>query len=351
MPPAHPGRAGAPASAPIQKIVVVLQENHTFDNYFGTYPGADGTLGKPICLPNSAGATACTKPYRNPSPVPVSLSHTWQSAHASYDGGKMDAFVYAEGNPGTMAYFDRTILPRYWAIADQYVLCQRYFTSAMTESAPNHLFLVAGTAGGLRDDTVPATLAFPPVFAGLDQAKASWKVYGFTSWYKSFGYIQKTAGAAAKFASGTEFAQDIKDGTLADVSWVIGAPGGTEHPPEDVRVGQNSVADGIVNAIGSSPYWSSVAIFVTWDDYGGFYDHVAPPQVDSEGYGFRVPCLVVSPYARKGFLDPTVNDHTSILKFIEQRYGLASLSTRDAAANGLGEAFDFSSAPRPFVPI
>ncbi|MDG6939019.1 MAG: hypothetical protein JRN39_01260, partial [Nitrososphaerota archaeon] len=137
---------------------------------------------------------------------------------------------------------------------------------------------------------------------------------------------------------------------LAQVSWVIGAPGGDEHPPKNVQAGQDSVAGDIVNKVGASAYWNSVAIFVTWDDYGGFYDHVPPKQVDEYGYGFRVPCLVISPYSKKGFVDTAVNDHTSILRFIETRYGLPPLSTRDAAANGMMEAFDFAK-PRPFTPI
>ena len=111
------------------------------------------------------------------------------------------------------------------------------------------------------------------------------------------------------------------------------------------------MANDVVNGLGHSSYWNSLAIFITWDDYGGFYDHVAPPQVDQYGYGFRVPCLVISPYARQGFLDSTVNDHTSILKFVEARFGLNSLSARDAAANNFSEAFDFSKPARAFVPI
>ncbi len=348
-PPATGG--GAPGAAPISKIVVVLQENHTFDNYFGTYPGADGTAGRSLRLPASPGGPPVVAPSPSASPAPADLNHNWLAAHADFDGGKMDGFVYSEGSPETMVYFDRTDLPHYWAAADQYVLCDRYFTSAMTESAPNHLYLIAGTAGGLQDDHVPATLEFPPIFAALDAQGISWKVYGFTRWYESFGYVQQHPSTRSRFAPASSFSVDLAAGALADVTWIIGAPGGSEHPPQDVRVGAGSVANDILNPLGRSPYWGSLAAFVTWDDYGGFYDHVAPPQVDPVGYGFRVPCLVVSPFARPGFLDHTTNDHTSILKFIETRYGLPPLSARDAAANDLAEAFDFASPPRPFQPI
>lgn len=343
--------AGGPGRSPISKIVVVLQENHTFDNYFGTYPAADGTLGKGLRLPISQGGPPAAGPTHSTSLTPVELNHNWNAAHADYDAGKMDGFVYTEGNEATLAYFDRSDLPRYWAAADNYVLCDRYFTSAMTESLPNHLFLVAGTCGGIIDDHIPATLPFPPIFAQLDAHGVSWKVYGFTNYYEKFGYVQQTPGAKANFFPGSRFATDLASGTLADVTWIIGAPGGSEHPPANVQTGQNGVADGVINALGKSPYWPTLALFVTWDDYGGFYDHVPPPQVDAFGYGFRVPCLVISPYARAGWVDHTVNDHTSILKFVEAQYSLNSLSTRDALANNLSEAFDFTTPPRSFVPV
>lgn len=335
----------------ISKIVVVLQENHTFDNYFGTYAGVNGTLGKGIRLPSTPGGAPSVPPTHSPTLAPTDLTHSWDSAHADYDGGRMDGFVYSEGSPITMDYFDGSDIPRYWALAKDYVLCEQYYTSVMTESLPNHLYLVAAQCGGIQNDTIPATLPFPPIFEEMDAAGIGWKVYGNTSWYAQFAYVQQHPSARARLVAGSEFTSDLAAGTLPDVSWIIGAPGGDEHPPANVQVGQDSVVNGIVNALGQSPLWPGLAIFITWDCYGGFYDHVAPPQVDAYGYGFRVPCLIVSPYARSGFIDSAVNDHTSILKFVERRYGLAPLSTRDAAANDLGEAFDFTAPPRKFTPI
>ncbi|MCI4362916.1 MAG: alkaline phosphatase family protein [Thermoplasmata archaeon] len=349
--PARLGPASPSPPSPIDRVVVVLQENHTYDNYFGTYARGDGTAGKGIRVPAVAGGPPTVAPSHSPTLKPVDLNHNWNSAHADFNSGAMDGFVYSEGSPTTMAYFDGSDLPHYWAAADRYVLCDRYFTSAMTESAPNHLFLVAGNCGGLRDDRVPARLPFPPVFQSLDAVGVSWKVYGFTTWLERFAYIQDHPAAKSKFATARQFSADLRSGALPSVSWIIGAPGGTEHPPQNVQAGQDSVATDVVNALGTSPYWPGVAVFVTWDDFGGFYDHVAPPAVDAFGYGFRVPCLVVSPYARNGFIDHVVNDHTSILKFIETRFGLAPLSTRDAAANDFVEAFDLSSPPRPFAAI
>ncbi|HEV2390117.1 MAG TPA: alkaline phosphatase family protein, partial [Nitrososphaerales archaeon] len=227
-----------------------------------------------------------------------------------------------------------------------------FFTSVMSESLPNHLSLVAGTCGGITNDKVPKTITFPPIFQQLDQKGVSWKVYSTTtSWLKNFAYVQSSPTAKANFLPASQFVKDVKNNALSQVSWVIGAPGGNEHPPASVTVGQDSVADDIVNNLGGSAYWGSAAIFVTWDDFGGFYDHVPPPQVDQYGYGFRVPCLVISPFAKQGYFDSATNDHTSILKFVEDRFGLSPLSTRDAAANNMAEAFDFTQQPRAFEPI
>ena len=340
------------ALSAIKNVVVVFQENHTFDNYFGTYPGAEGTAGKSLCLPQTPGSTNCVAPFHDSSLTPVDMSHNWNTAHKDYDGGKMDGFVYSEGNRETMGYYDRGDLPHYWKAAQQYVLCDRFFTSVMSESLPNHLHLVAGTAGGIIDDKVPATLNFPPIFEQLDQHGISWKVYSSsTTWLKNFAYVQNSPTAKAKFASAGAFTTDVQKGNLSQVSWIIGAAGGSEHPPENVQTGENYVANSIVNNLGTSEYWDSIAMFLTWDDFGGFFDHVAPPQVDKYGYGFRVPCLVISPYAKAGLVDSMINDHTSILKFIEDLYGLTPLSTRDAAANNMAEAFDFSQPVRAFQPI
>ena len=346
-------RAAVPAFAAIKNIVIVFQENHTFDNYFGTFPGADGTAGSGICLPQKKGGTTpCVAPFHSATVTPVDMNHTWASAHADYDGGKMDGFVYSEGDQATMCYFDGTDISRYWKAAQQYVLCDGYFTSVMSESLPNHLSLVAGTCGGIINDSVPRTISFPPIFQQLDQSGISWKVYSdTTSWFESFAYVQSSPGAKANFVPASSFAKDVQSGALSQVSWIIGAAGGDEHPPSNVQQGMDGVADGIVNAVGASKYWGGAAIFVTWDDYGGFYDHVPPPQVDEYGYGFRVPCLVVSPYAKAGFVDSATNDHTSILKFVEDRFGLTPLSTRDAAANDMAEAFDFAQPARAFEPI
>ncbi len=223
---AQTGSGGANNLGRIKNIVVVLQENHTFDNYFGAFPGVDGTAGRNICLPVSSGSAGCKGPFHSKTLTPADLNHNWSSAHDDYDGGKMDGFIYSEGSEGTMCYFDGSDLPHYWNAASEYVLCERYFTSVMSESAPNHLCLVAGTSGGIINDRVPPSLTFPPIFEQLDSKGISWKVYGFTKWYKSFEYVQAAGGLQSNFSAATEFMSDVKSGSLADVSWIIGAPGG-----------------------------------------------------------------------------------------------------------------------------
>ncbi|MCI4330833.1 MAG: hypothetical protein L3K19_03165 [Thermoplasmata archaeon] len=345
--------AAVPGAWPISSIVIVFQENHTYDNYFGTYPRGDGTSGKPIALPAVPGGPPSVTPFHASNPPSSDLNHSWPTAHADYDGGKMDGFVYAERTSETMGVYYGSDIPRYFAAADEYVLCDRYFSSVMSQSAPNHLHLLAGTAGGLLDNHVPATLPFPPIFEQLDAKNVSWGLYSdYTNWYTSFDYVQRNAPARARIRSAAQFEKDLAGGSLPQVSWIMGAGhNATEHPTEDITVGETLVADQIVNPIGRSGYWKGVAIFITWDDYGGRYDHVAPPVVDQWGYGFRVPCLVVSPYARPAFIDSTVHDHTSILRFVENQYGLTPLSTRDRNADDMTSAFDFTVPGRPFVPI
>jgi phospholipase C len=334
----------------ISNIVVFFQENHTFDCYFGAYPGVDGTLGKNICLPQSAGSAKCVTPFHLTNLGPPDMKHGWDQAHADFDGGKMDAFVYDENGSQTMGYYDGQDIPHYWTAAKNYVLCERYFSSVMSQSAPNHLHLFAGTAGGIISNILPPTLNFPPIFQQLDGKGITWRVYGSTQWFEKFAYVQANPSLKANFHTAAEFQKDLSSNNLANVSWVIGSPGGSEHPPEDIQKGEESVAN-LINMIGASKYWPSTAMFLTWDDYGGWYDHVPPPQVDAYGYGFRVPCIVVSPYSGKGLAYDKTCDHTSILKFIETRYGLNPLSSRDASADDMTGAFDFTQPARQFVTI
>jgi len=336
---------------PIQHVVVIVQENHSFDHYFGIYPGASG-LPPGVALPAKPNGTASVKPFPLNSGVPPGdICHSWGCAHAEFDGGKMDSFVYTAASVMTMGYFDYHQIPYYWDYASQYVLMDNYFSSVAGPSLPNHLYLVAGQSGGIVTNDRPATLRFPSILDELQTSGVSWGYYAqvyASGWnplpiFKSLitnDSLMKGIGDTSTFPS------DIVAGTLPSVSWVMPQDEKvSEHPPQNVTAGQDWVV-GLVDQIMRSQYWWSTAVFITWDDYGGWYDHVPPPQVDKYGYGFRVPCLIVSPCAKRGFIDPTLADHSSILKFIETLFNLQPLAARDAAASNLMEAFDFSQKAR-----
>jgi len=263
----------------------------------------------------------------------------------------MDGFVYTAASATTMGYFDYHQIPYYWDYASQYVLMDNYFSSVQGPSLPNHLYLIAGQAGGIVTNDRSATLRFPSIFDELQTSGVSWRYYAqlyASGWnplpvFKSF---VKNVSLTKGIGDTSTFPSDIVGGKLPSVSWVMPQDEKvSEHSPQNVTAGQDWVV-GLVDQIMRSQYWRSTAVFITWDDYGGWYDHVPPPQVDKYGYGFRVPCLVISPYAKRGFIDPTLADHSSILKFIETLFNLQPLAARDAAASNLMEAFDFSQKAR-----
>jgi phospholipase C len=369
--------SAAPAATPIKHVIVILEENHTFDNYFGTYPGVNGIYNVKA-MPDEPGGPPAVAPYLFTSPVlKANLNNSWTAAHDAYDNGSMNGFISAQnGSDVTMGYYDYHLIPYYWDYATQYTLFDNFFSSVMGPSLPNHLYLLAGQSGGLTIDsrygvfnfsssTVRSDdFEFESAINELEAAHVSWRYYaggsGFlNNWnpLPAFPYVANNQSLDDNVVETGQFVNDLKNGSLPSVSWVM--PDSdivSEEPPANVTLGEQTVVSEI-NAVMNSQYWNSTAIFLTWDDWGGFYDHVPPPRVDQYGYGFRVPLLVISPYARQGFVDNTQGDFTSVLKFIETDFGLGSLSSRDAKANDLYSAFDFTQAPRaplvlpgPFVP-
>ncbi len=342
-------------SSPIKHIVVIMQENHTFDNYFGTYPGANG-IANSTNVPDAPGSNRYFHPFHLTNDTSRhDLCHSWGCAHTAYDNGNMDGFVSAENSTSTLGYYDYRDIPYYWDYASQFVLMDNYFSSEMSQSFPNHIYLLAGQADGVTANKYNVTLNFNSILDELNSKNITWRYYagGFgatngwnpVSAFKS--YNSNSVFFYRHMAFPSTFNTDIRNSSFTLPSVVFIMPGtsqDSEHPPNDVKIGEHRVV-GIINSVMQSPYWNSTAIFLTWDDYGGWYDHVPPPQVDAYGYGFRVPCLIISPYARQGF-DHTLADHTSILKFIESVFGLPSLSQRDSKANNLMEGFDFVQSPR-----
>ncbi len=362
-------QATTPITSPIQHVIIIMKENRTFDNYFGQFPGVDGAITVTI-------DGKIQPPPHAPDRAP-DMNHSFQAAHTAYDNGKMDQFgtlknqPTVNGLPQTFAQYTEQDLPGYWAYAKQYALFDHYFTSIMGQSLPNHLFPVAASSGGVisnpqgiktedpgcnfpdakvtimgpsgKTTTGPACIDIPTLPNLLAQKGISWKGYGYWA-MGTFARIWNDPQMHKNLVSEPQLITDVKTGSLPAVSWVSG--GSSEHPPSSVCAGENWTIQQ-VNAVMNSPYWKSSLIIVTWDDWGGWYDHVAPPQVDSVGLGFRVPTLVISPYAKTGYIGHRRTEHSSIAKTIENLFGLPTLSDRDANANDLLDALDFSQSPRP----
>ena len=323
------------AAIPIQHVVVIVQENHTFDNYFGTFPGANGIQNDPPTV----------HPFHLNGTV-VDLCHSTACAHAAYDNGKMDGFLRAEGSNETFGYYDKSDIPYYWSLAQNYTLFDDYFTSAMGPSLPNHLYLVAAQDGGVADSVSQQSskLNIGCIASELEAANDSWSYYspyvvGNENALGLVSSIAQNSTMLANMKQTEQFLVDLQNGKLPNVSYVTANDGQNEHPPYPVTDGEKWVKS-IVDAIQASPYWGSTAVLLTWDDSGGWYDHVVPPQIDKHGDGFRVPLLMVSPFAKQGYIDHTLADHTSIMKFIERVFNLPSVTQRDAAASDLLESLN-----------
>jgi len=363
-------------NSPIKHVIIIMEENHTFDNYFGTYPGVNGLNGS-TSQPLYASAPPTVFPFHlRGLTLSQDFCHNWTCAHRAYDNGKLDGFVAAAGSNLTMGYFDYNQIPYYWDYASQYVLLDNFYSSVMGPSLPNHLYLIAGQSGGFTGSSTGGRIDFTsglvynstfyskPIFEELQAQNISWRYYAggysaLNNWnpVPAFSAFRSNSAWAKNLEDPSNFAADVKSGQLASVVWMMPRlDNESEHAPYDVSVGEHIVVRAI-NALMQSSYWNSTAIFITFDDYGGWYDHVPPPQVDGLGYGFRVPCLVISPYAKQGLIDHVQADFASLLKFVETIYSLQPLSTRDSDASNLMEAFDFAQSPRaplilpgPFVP-
>ncbi len=381
--PKKPSESGTPAGMTnIQHIIFIVKENRTFDTYFGRFPGANGATSGTI-------STGQVIPFRLSPDQIVDMGHDWTSALEGMDGGKMDHFDLipdADDNGeylglSQMTSFD---IPNYWSYAQKFVLADNAFSPLHGPTFPNHLYTIAaqsggaisvpggelqinawgcdspaGTTVGVLDTFGDLTFEFPcfdfPTLAdNLDSAGISWTYYappqgaqGYQySSYDAINHIRNTSVWAEHVAPDTQFVTDAANGTLPAVSWLVTGPA-SEHAPNSTCLGENWTVQQL-NALMNGPDWDSSAVFLTWDDFGGFYDHVPPPQTDGQfGLGPRVPFLIISPYALTGHISKTQYDFTSVLKFIEERFGLPPLTTMDANANDTTDSFDFTQTPLP----
>lgn len=414
-----------PELAKIQHIVIIMQENRSFDHYFGTYPGADGIPmenGVPsVCLMDSKSGT-CVRPFHVSSDVNSGGPHGEVDAENDVNGGTMNGFItQAEKRVGVgcddpnvpscrrgdfvdvMGYHDDREIPNYWAYARNFVLHDHMFQQNASWSFPGHLFMVSGWSAQCPtlDDPMSCqnALSYP--------LSAPTGVSGSFAW-TDLTYLLHKAGVSWKYyvAEGDEpdcdddaalcspvpqttltpsiwnplplfttvrqdselvniqtldaFEEDARSGNLPSVSWIVPNSAVSEHPPSPVSAGQDYVTS-VINQIMQSPNWRSTAIFLAWDDWGGFYDHVRPPTVDQNGYGLRVPSMVISPYAKRGYIDHQTLSFDAYLKFIEdvflkgQRLNPLTDGRPDPRPTvresvpllgDLSNAFDFTQAPR-----
>ena len=382
---ASPALAQAEDDTPLEHVVVIMQEDRTFDHYFGTYPGANGwPNGYALPVDPVNPLTRFVEPHKLTSTRTPSLPHSEKALRAAFNGGRNDSFIPAAeafgASDGSLAigYYDYHEIPVYWHLADEYVLADNWFSSVMGPSFPNHLYLYSGTAeapDGSQYGSVPAEgLVIDTIFDRLEEAGVSWKVYiqgydpavNYRNPLARLGLIDQGSqliwvplvgiarfiddpNLSSKLVPLSQYYIDAANGDLPAVAYIT--PSGlSEHPPGDLTLGHYFVADAL-EALMTSPNWWSSAFIVTWDEWGGWADHVPPPQVDEAGYGMRVPALIVSPYAKRGYVDSTVYDHTSVLALIETLHGVEPLASRDANANDLMNAFDFDQPPRsPAIP-
>jgi phospholipase C len=350
QPVAPPRRMGARAgpTTPIEYVIVVMFENHTFDNYFGSFPGVNGVASAPA-----------------PNPLGFDLDHTHGHFLACFNAG-MDGFTSS-----ALVSYTQSDIPVLWDYATNFALSDNFFSSAATNSTPNHLYMVAAQSSGLSEtqgggcgvtpnwlmqSLAPDGTAFLqyPCFnissvpQLLTAAGVNWRFYTEESIWTAPDYISPTAGSPNLVPNSGQLVTDIDGGNLANVSWVCPDKITSDHPPYPLQPAQNFLVS-LVNALMSSNYWGSSAVFVTWDDWGGFYDHVRPPVVDAMGLGPRVPLLVISPYVKPGYVSHVQGEFSSLAKFIEVNWGLPSLGQRDAlpTTSDLTDFFDFSQPPLP----
>lgn len=374
--------AGASATgiARVRHIVVLMQENRSADTYFGQLnaEGQPAYKREPMKgNPNPLGPGTIV-PFHKPNLCEsADLNHSWNGTHEEWNNGAMNGFTAANDSSSenadpadpsgsrAMGYYDQRDLPFYYSLYNTFATGDRYFASVLSQTFPNRFYLLAGTSfGHIRNDSPPpGGFRVKTIFDLLGVAHISWRIYDSQFAFGAlFSYVQKHMGHVFNIS---QYYADAASGNLPQVAFVdpifAAAPNTEtdEHPPSNVQVGQ-AFAYNVIDSLEHSPNWKTSALFLTYDEHGGFYDHVAPPAAvppddippmlqpgdtvaGFDHYGIRVPIVVVSPFSKAHFVSHVVHDHTSILKFIETRYGLPPLTARDASANPMLELFNFNS--------
>jgi phospholipase C len=385
----HAGRVQAstpfptPSNMPIDTFVVLMQENRSFDHYFGWHPGADGRNAG-LSYPDDQGnqhPTHSLAPdfqgcaFEDPN-------HEWDGARLEYNGGKLDGFFKAS-DEFAIGYYNKGDLPFIPAVADAFTLYDRYFCSLLGPTWPNRQYMHSATSGGVKENASPADVIAAQPNGGLYHQQTIWDLmmaagHSVTYYYSDLPFIGIFGPRFLPIIKPvSEFYADAAAGNLPNLAFVDpmfldggGGNGlsGDEHPHGDIRIGQSFMAN-IVNAFISSPQFRRGAMFINYDEWGGFFDHVSPRFVPDDRSssnleenfgvtGFRVPGVAISPYAKRGNVSHITVTHESILKLVSYRFGLGYLSKRHRYASNIGRSFDWEhpnfnppTLPNPAPPV
>jgi phospholipase C len=353
----------SPRNLPIDTFVVLMMENRSFDHYLGWLPGADGRQAG-LRYSDGKGKTYPTHRLQQYNGCGfIDPDHSWQGGRTELDGGKMDGFLKSDSDVFSIGYYTENDIPFTPHVAKSFTAFDRFFCSILSSTYPNREYMHAGQSYGKVDNSLPSSggsAGFPDttIFAALSKAGVSNR-YFYTDIPVSALWGQPGIARSSQVQT---FYEQAAAGTLPALSFVDPAfngedqgTSGDEHPLADIRVGQAFIAD-VVHAFMESPQWKRGALFIVYDEWGGFFDHVVPPRVpdlrssrnlndDFGQMGFRIPAVVASPYARRGHVDHSVYGFESILKMIRYRYGLPPLTPRDLLANNIAAAFDFETMP------
>ncbi len=365
---------------PIDHIVLIMQENRTFDHYFSslTVPGQTVNGASPTATnpdPEHPGQTLSR--FHQPALCFDGPSASWITNHKELDDGGMDLFTAENVEPNdpsgmrVLGYYDGTDLPFYYSLAQAFAISDSHFCSVLTTTIPNRVVYMAGTSFGETSNVIPPEMddagnGYPNIFQRLNDAQVSWTFYAQAELTPTLAFFPDTwTYNMSKVAPLAQFYADADAGLLPSVSWVeasdfLGGVTPAEEPPSDPQIGESFV-ESVVRALMAAPQWPSSALFITWDEGGGLYDHVDPPAacipddlapILADGgpaglafnqYGMRTALFAVSPYAKRGYVSHQVTDHASILRFVEARFNLAAMTHRDGNAVPPFDMFDFGS--------
>jgi phospholipase C len=390
----------------IEHVVILMQENRSFDHYFGTLSGVQGFGDKREhgAFFQQTGSGQTIKPFHLPTGCLPDISHDWGPQHRSWNGGRMDGFVSTHEQvdgpqiaPQTMGYYERSDLRFYYALADAFTICDRYHCSVIGPTDSNRLMSMSATIdpSGKQGGPLVETLlngrtnrfSWTTMPERLSDRGVSWKVYtdpsgagvldNVLTYFKQYSAGSKLAARGITPTFPADFLTDLERGTLPQVSWLVPAVTASEHPGFSTPLDGETVARQVVEALVSHPKaWQRTALFINWDENGGFFDHVRPPTPHAGtpgefltvanlpsaaegirgpiGLGFRVPMLVVSPFSRGGLVTSEIFDHTSTLRFLETRFRVRVpnlTAWRRRITGDLTGAFNFAARPRYGRPL